>query len=70
MFKKKIKGKKKKRKITQEDILQGQYKAIIAKKENLKLKQKETWIRGLPFGTKSIFSPWLPSFLKFKSISS
>ena len=33
---------KKKRKITQEDILQGQYKAIIAKKENLKLKKKET----------------------------
>lgn len=63
MFKNhKIKVKKYKRKITQEDILEEQYKALIAKQENLKLKKKETWIRSLPFGTKSMFSPWLPSF--------
>ena len=39
MFKKqKIKAKKK-RKITQEDILKEQYKALIAKQENFKLKK-------------------------------
>ena len=33
--------KKNKRKITQEDILQRQYKALIAKKEKLKLKKRK-----------------------------
>ena len=32
-------SKKNKRKITQEDILEEQYKALIAKQENLKLKK-------------------------------
>ena len=58
-------NKQKKRKITQEDIVEEQYKALIAKQENLKLKKKkETWIRSLPFGTKSMFNAWLPSFHK------
>ena len=40
MFKKqKIKAQKNKRKITQEDILEEQYKALIAKQENFKLKK-------------------------------
>ena len=33
-------SKKNKRKITQEEILEEQYKALIAKQENLKLKKK------------------------------
>lgn len=42
MFKKqKIKAKKNKRKIIQEDILEEQYKALIAKQENLKLKKRK-----------------------------
>ena len=42
MFKKqKIEAKKSKRKITQEDILEEQYKALIAKQENLKLKKRK-----------------------------
>lgn len=34
-------SKKNKRKITQEDILEEQYKALIAKQENLKLKKRK-----------------------------
>ena len=34
-------NKKNKRKITQDDILQEQYKALIAKQENLKLKKRK-----------------------------
>ena len=42
MFKKhKIKAKKNKRKITQEEILEEQYKGLIAKQENLKLKKRK-----------------------------
>ena len=35
-------SKKNKRKITQDNILEEQYKALIAKQENLKFKKKET----------------------------
>ena len=35
-------SKKNKRKITQEEILEEQYKALIAKQENLKFKKKGT----------------------------
>ena len=63
MFKKqKIKAKKNKRKITQDNILEEQYKALIAKQENLKFKKKETWIRSAHFGSKNMFNLWLPSF--------
>ena len=34
-------SKKNKRKITQEEILEEQYKALIAKQENLKLKKRK-----------------------------
>ena len=34
-------SKKNKRKITQEDILEEQYKALIAKQENLRLKKRK-----------------------------
>ena len=36
-----IKEKKSERKITQEEILEEQYKALIAKRENLKLKKRK-----------------------------
>ena len=56
-----------KRKITHEDVLEQQYKALIAKQENLQLKKKKIRIRSVPFGTKSVLHS-CTSVNKFKSI--
>ena len=46
-------SKKNKRKITQDDILEEQYKALIAKQENLKLKKRKLELEVLGFWNKN-----------------
>ena len=58
MFKKQtIKAKKNKRKITQDDILEEQYKALIAKQENLKLKKRKLELEVLLLEQKTCSIP-------------